>query len=234
LYYIYICIQLYKIHAYINYFLTRIYFIRLYLFQLMVHVRIRGSTTSTKLLSSFYLSKKLFTTFAMAKKTAILLMADGAEEMEAVITADVLRRAGIDVTIASITGNDCIKCSRDVKICADTQLDAVKNNSFDAVILPGGLGGSKALASSKEVGELLKKQESEGRVIAAICAAPTALKAHGIAPGKQVTSYPAMKDQLVNYYKYLEDIVVTDGENYLIILGTLSRAEDRRLRMPLD
>ncbi|CAD6243836.1 GSCOCG00013164001-RA-CDS [Cotesia congregata] len=181
---------------------------------LMVHVRIRGSTTSTKLLSSFYLSKKLFTTFAMAKKTAILLMADGAEEMEAVITADVLRRAGIDVTIASITGNDCIKCSRDVKICADTQLDAVKNNSFDAVILPGGLGGSKALASVK-VGELLKKQESEGRVIAAICAAPTALKAHGIAPGKQVTSYPAMKDQLVNYYKYLEDIVVTDVINFI-------------------
>ncbi|KAH0547033.1 protein dj-1beta [Cotesia glomerata] len=170
-----------------------------------------GSTTSTKLISSFYSSKKLFTTIAMAKKTAILLMADGAEEMEAVITADVLRRAGIDVTIASITGKDCIKCSRDVKICADTQLDAVKNNSFDAVILPGGLGGSKALASSKEVGELLKKQESEGRVIAAICAAPTALKAHGIAPGKQVTSYPAMKDQLVDYYKYLEDIVVTDG-----------------------
>ncbi|XP_074098092.1 protein dj-1beta [Cotesia typhae] len=170
-----------------------------------------SSTTSTKLISSFSLSKKLFTSIAMAKKTAIVLMADGAEEMEAVITADVLRRAGIDVTIASITGNDCIKCSRDVKICADTQLDAVKNNSFDVVILPGGLGGSKALASSKEVGELLKKQESEGRVIAAICAAPTALKAHGIAPGKQVTSYPAMKDQLVDYYKYLEDIVVTDG-----------------------
>lgn len=65
---------------------------------------------------------------------------------------------------------------------------------------------------------MLKKQETEGRVIAAICAAPTALKAHGIAPGKQVTSYPAMKDELVDYYKYLEDIVVTDGQNYLIIL----------------
>ncbi|XP_014295172.1 protein dj-1beta [Microplitis demolitor] len=165
---------------------------------------------SNKLISGICLSNKLFRR-AMAKKSAILLMADGAEEMEAVITADVLRRAGIEVTIASITGNDCIKCSRDVKICADAQLDAVKNNNFDAVILPGGLGGSKALASSKEVGELLKKQENEGRVIAAICAAPTALKAHGIAQGKQITSYPSMKDQLTDYYKYSEDIVVTDG-----------------------
>ncbi|XP_057322392.1 protein dj-1beta-like [Microplitis mediator] len=167
-------------------------------------------TNSKQLISGFCLSRKLFVR-AMAKKSAILLMADGAEEMEAVITADVLRRAGIAVTIASITGNDCIKCSRDVKICADAQLDAVKNDTFDAVILPGGLGGSKALASSKEVGELLKKQENEGRVIAAICAAPTALKAHGIAQGKQITSYPSMKDQLTDYYKYLEDIVVTDG-----------------------
>ncbi|KAK0089660.1 hypothetical protein PV325_006083 [Microctonus aethiopoides] len=147
----------------------------------------------------------------MSKKNTILLLADGAEEMEAVITIDILRRAEIDVTIASIIDQECIKCSRNVKICADAKLEAVKDKQYDAVILPGGLAGSKALSNSKEVGDLLKKQETEGRLIAAICAAPTALKAHGIGFGKQITSYPSMKDQLIGDYKYLEDVVVTDG-----------------------
>ncbi|XP_043258241.1 protein dj-1beta-like isoform X2 [Colletes gigas] len=147
----------------------------------------------------------------MAKKTAILLIADGSEEMEAVITVDVLRRAGVDVTVAGLSETPCVKCSRDVKICVDASLKDLVNQKYDVVIMPGGLGGSKAFASSAEVGKLLQQQEKENRVIAAICAAPTALKAHGIAKGKQITSYPAMKDQLTDEYKYLEDKVVTDG-----------------------
>ncbi|CAL1686856.1 unnamed protein product [Lasius platythorax] len=148
----------------------------------------------------------------MAKKTAILLIADGSEEMEAVITVDVLRRAGIAVTIAGLSDANCVKCSRDVKICADAKFaDATNNQKYDAVILPGGLDGSKAFASSAEVGKLLQEQEKENRVIAAICAAPTALKAHGIGKGKQITSYPAMKNELIDEYEYLEDKVVTDG-----------------------
>lgn len=148
---------------------------------------------------------------SMSQKSAILLIADGSEEMEAVITIDVLRRAGVAVTIASVTGNELVKCSRDVKICADAKLQDVVKHNYDVVILPGGLGGSNAFASSAEVGKLLQEQEKENRVIAAICAAPTALKAHGIAKGKQITSYPSMKEQLQDDYKYLEDIVVTDG-----------------------
>ncbi|OAD55723.1 Protein DJ-1 [Eufriesea mexicana] len=147
----------------------------------------------------------------MAKKSAILLIANGSEEMEAVITTDVLRRAGIDVTVAGLTEDLCVKCSRDVKICVDAKLQDAVNQKYDVVILPGGLGGSKAFAASAAVGKLLQKQEEENKIIAAICAAPTALKAHNIAKGKQVTSYPAMKDQLTDYYKYLEDKVVTDG-----------------------
>lgn len=54
-------------------------------------------------------------------------------------------------------------------------------------------------------------------MIAAICAAPIALKAHGIGKGKQITSYPAMKNELVDEYKYLEDKVVTDGNNLFTI-----------------
>lgn len=70
---------------------------------------------------------------------------------------------------------------------------------------------------SAKVGEVLKAQESDNRIIAAICAAPNVLKTHDIAKGKRLTSYPSVKDDLVNDYKYIEnDIVVIDG-NYRTI-----------------
>lgn len=74
------------------------------------------------------------------------------------------------------------------------------------------MGGSKAFAASSEVGELLKKQEASGRLVAAICAAPTALKQHQIAFGKRLTSYPNFKDELSQDYSYSEDRVVEDGK----------------------
>ncbi|XP_043473175.1 protein dj-1beta-like [Leptopilina heterotoma] len=145
-------------------------------------------------------------------KTAILLLAEGAEEMEAVITADVLRRAGVQVTIASINDEKCVKCSRDVKICTDSNFtDATKDKNYDVVVLPGGVGYKK-LAASQCVGTLLKDQESKKGIIAAICAAPVVLKAHGIAKGSKITSYPSTESDLKDDYKYIEDQkVVTDG-----------------------
>ncbi|KAJ7379714.1 Protein deglycase DJ-1zDJ-1 [Desmophyllum pertusum] len=81
---------------------------------------------------------------------------------------------------------------------------------YDAVILPGGLGGSNNLAKSSKVKEILQEQEKSGRIIGAICAAPTALHAHGIAKGKTVTSHPSVKDKL-DGYTYSEERVVRDG-----------------------
>ncbi|KAJ8680216.1 hypothetical protein QAD02_016003 [Eretmocerus hayati] len=154
----------------------------------------------------------------MAKKTAVCLLAEGAEEMEAVITVDILRRAGVDVTIASITDKECITCSRDVKICTDSLLNNVESQKYDAVILPGGVGW-KNLAASPKVGQLLKTQESEGRLIAAICAAPNVLKAHGIANGKKVTSYPSVKDDLTGAYTYIDDEIVVEDGNLITSKG---------------
>lgn len=144
-------------------------------------------------------------------KSALVAIADGSEEMEAVITIDVLRRAGINVTVGGL-GNKSVKCSRGVVIQADA-LVSESDTSYDVIVLPGGLGGSKAFASSSVIGDLLKKQEASGKVIAAICAAPTALKAHGVATGKRVTSYPSMADEMKSggNYKYCEDRVVIDG-----------------------
>lgn len=105
------------------------------------------------------------------------------------------------MTVAGLEGSEPVKCSRDVMIVPDKSLDdAVTEQVYDVIVLPGGLGGSTAMSNSKAVGELLQKQESAGRLIAAICAAPTALAKHGIATGKSLTSYPAMKPQLVEKY----------------------------------
>jgi len=119
----------------------------------------------------------------------------------------------VNVTVAGLLNTESTKCSRDVVVVPDRSLADVAKDSFDAVVLPGGLGGSEALAKSSVVGEILRNHESGGKLIAAICAAPTALLAHKIGLGKSITSYPSVKDKLVADYKYVDDqIVVQDGQ----------------------
>jgi protein DJ-1 len=152
--------------------------------------------------------------FCEMSKKALVFLAPGAEEMEAVIAIDVLRRGGVDVTVAGLPNSNIVACSRGVNIKPDISIsEASSKGPFDVVVLPGGLGGSKAMAESKEVGELVREQEKCGRLTAAICAAPTALKAHGVYIGKSLTSYPALEAQLVEggKYKYKQDAVVVDG-----------------------
>lgn len=91
-------------------------------------------------------------------------------------------------------------------VVPDTSLEMTLANKYDIVILPGGLGGSKAMAESALVGELLKQQQNEDRIVAAICAAPTALAAHKIYTGKSLTSYPSVKSQVENLYKYVTSL----------------------------
>ncbi|XP_031640484.1 protein dj-1beta [Contarinia nasturtii] len=149
----------------------------------------------------------------MANKTALALLANGSEEMELVITVDVLRRAGVNVTVAGVANAEPTKCSRDVVVVPDKSLQDVAKDVFDVVILPGGLGGTDEFIASPLVGEVLKAQQSSDRLIAAICAAPLALKAHEIGIGKSITSYPSVKDKLTADYKYVDDqLVVQDGK----------------------
>ncbi|XP_022824109.1 protein dj-1beta-like [Spodoptera litura] len=148
-------------------------------------------------------------------KTALVILAKGAEEMETVITADVLRRGGVTVTIAGLDGADPVLCSREITIVPDKALDAAlaENPIYDAVILPGGLEGSDRLSKSVVVGNILKEHEQKGKIVAAICAAPTAFVAHGIAQNKKITSYPTTKDKIpADCYTYVEgERVVVDG-----------------------
>ncbi|KAM4646953.1 Parkinson disease protein 7 isoform 2-T5 [Amazona ochrocephala] len=135
----------------------------------------------------------------MASKRALVILAKGAEEMETVIPTDVMRRAGIKVTVAGLAGKEPVQCSRDVFICPDASLeDARKEGPYDVVVLPGGNLGAQNLSESPAVKEILKDQESRKGLIAAICAGPTALLAHGIGFGSKVTTHPLAKDKMMN------------------------------------
>ncbi|KAL4622536.1 protein/nucleic acid deglycase DJ-1 [Arapaima gigas] len=150
----------------------------------------------------------------MAAKRALVILAKGAEEMETVIPVDVMRRAGIAVTVAGLAGKEPVQCSRDVRICPDMSLEEARQQGpYDVVLLPGGGLGAQNLSESPAVKEVLKDQEARKGLIAAICAGPTALLAHGIAVGSTVTTHPAMKEKMMtgDHYKYSEARVQKDG-----------------------
>jgi protein DJ-1 len=141
----------------------------------------------------------------------LVVLTQGAEEMEAVIVIDVLRRAGIDVTVGGLDGPGPVKCSRGVMITPDVALAAAKG-PFDLIVLPGGGEGSERLAKSQALGHLLRQQEKEQRMIAAICAAPSALAAHGIGKGKAMTCYPGFEGKLAGHARHQDAVVVDDGQ----------------------
>lgn len=139
---------------------------------------------------------------------AIVVIADGSEETEAVTVIDILRRAEIEVTVAGLAGVD-IRASRGVNLRADTTLDAVADRDFDLVVLPGGKAGAERLRDHADVQALLERQNDAGRLIGAICAAPIALAAAGILADRRATSYPGFLQS--DDATLTEDAVVEDG-----------------------
>lgn len=138
-------------------------------------------------------------------------IADGSEEMEAVITIDVLRRAKAKVVVASVGDKLEIVASRKVKLVADTLLDEAAKSSYDLIVLPGGLGGAQAFAASKKLVELLKKQRESNKLYGAICASPAlVLEPHGLLKGKKATAFPPMCNKLSDPSE-IENRVVIDG-----------------------
>jgi len=154
------------------------------------------------------------------KRTALVLCANGSEESELVITIDMLRRAEIEVTVASVNGAEEVKCSRNVRIVPDCSLESVKNNSYDAIILPGGYAGTEEFCKSELAAQIVKKHDNNLKWICAICAAPLALKAYNIGNYKSITSHPSVKNALLTDSKYIykEERVVKD-ENLITSRG---------------
>lgn len=131
----------------------------------------------------------------MSKK-ALVPIAEGTEEIEACTIIDILRRAEIDVTVASV-GNLQVTASRGVKLVADKLIDDCNNETFDLIALPGGLPGAEHLRDCKTLIDMLKKQKASGKLYAAICASPAvALAPHGLLDDKVATGYPGTEEKL--------------------------------------
>lgn len=145
----------------------------------------------------------------MAK--VLVPLAQGCEELEAVTIIDILRRAGIDVVSAGLTAGP-VRASRGTVLLPDATLDEVQQQSFDLVVLPGGMPGSEHLRDDARVVALLQRTAADGKRVAAICAAPMALHAAGLLEGKRATSYPGVLDQLPGSHRYSQDAVVVDGQ----------------------
>lgn len=124
----------------------------------------------------------------MTKKIAIVL-AEGFEETEAVVPADILRRLGFDLVLVSLHGKG-VPGAHGIIIEADCTIADLKAADLSAVILPGGMPGSVNLRDDERLLALVRDVYNNGGIAAAICAAPIALHAAGILAGKTVTGYP--------------------------------------------
>ena len=143
-------------------------------------------------------------------KKAIVFLANGFEEMEALGTVDILRRGGIEVTTVSITTDPVVIGAHNVPVTADTTLNNALLNDADALILPGGMPGASNLNDSEAVKEALLGQYREGRIVAAICAAPMVLGGLGLLKGRKATCYPGFEDKLEGVSNTRQG-VITDG-----------------------
>ena len=141
---------------------------------------------------------------------ALLLLAEGAEEMEVVITADVLRRGGVDVVLAALGDGAPVRCSRGMYLSPDSRLVEV-DGDFEVLILPGGAEGVRRLCASKLVGHMLRGREEAGAMVAAICAAPLALRHHEAFAGRRMTCHPSVESRVMEHGERGSGSVVIDG-----------------------
>jgi len=123
--------------------------------------------------------------------TVLVPLADGFEEIEALTVVDVLRRGGVRVVMASLNEGLSVSGAHSVCVQADARLADVVDDSYDAIVLPGGSMGMENLRASSFVIERLRRQKEEGLLLCAICAAPLVLVAAGVLDQDQhVTCYP--------------------------------------------
>lgn len=125
----------------------------------------------------------------------LIPLAAGFEEIEAVTIIDVLRRAKIDVIIGSVDGEKSVLGAHAMVIGTDRDIGQISADGLDMIVLPGGWGGTKALASSHKVQSLLKAMDAQNKPIGAICAAPYALHAAGVLK-EGFACYPGIENEI--------------------------------------
>ncbi|KAG7031064.1 Protein DJ-1-like B [Cucurbita argyrosperma subsp. argyrosperma] len=179
---------------------------------------LRFSLTPTKLTPQLHSRRYRFFSIraAMASSPArkvLVPVANGTEPLEAVITIDVLRRAGADVTVASVENHLRVDAAHQIKIVADSLISDCENTVFDLVALPGGMPGATNFRDCAVLENIVKKQAADGRLYAAICASPAVvLGSWGLLKGLKATCYPSFMEQLGTTATAVESRVQIDGQ----------------------
>lgn len=146
---------------------------------------------------------------AEVKPEVLIAVAHGSESLETVTLVNLLRRAGLATTLASVEPERWIKGTRGIDFAADCLLADVRAREFALIVLPGGEAGAEALARSALLVAMLKAQDAARRHIAAICAAPAlVLAAHGLLDQRRATGYPAFRTRMP---QWIDEAIVDDG-----------------------
>jgi len=145
-------------------------------------------------------------------------LAKGFEEIEAVSIIDVLRRAEIEVLIASLDEKNLVEGANGITLETDLEVKSVESESLDMIVLPGGWEGTHALADDENIQRLLKEMNAAGKNIAAICAAPFALNRAGVLK-QNYTCYPSIEEQIREEGYQGDKMMVVEDENILTSRG---------------
>lgn len=137
-------------------------------------------------------------------------LANGFEEIEAVNVIDILRRADVDVVTAGLK-EGLVEGSHKIKMLPDTTLDKIDYRDFDGLVLPGGSPGFINLGNDERILKMAQEMDKVGKVVAAICAAPSVLIKAGVLQGRRATVSPSGKAQVEACANFSEERVLVDG-----------------------
>lgn len=144
----------------------------------------------------------------MAK--VLIPLGDGFEDLEAISVIDVLRRVGVEVHLASLTKELAVTSNCGIIMQTKVRIEEVEAKDYEGVIMPGGFGGVQNMIGSETLAKVVRKIHSEGKIVAAICAAPLALFKMGVLQEAKFTCYPSVENEIKNP-NYVCENVVQDG-----------------------
>ena len=139
-----------------------------------------------------------------------IFMADGCEEIEGLTVVDLVRRAGIEIVMISVNGKKSVTGSHKITFQTDIDKADADYTSYDGIVLPGGMPGTTHLMEDETVNRVIREFASEGKLVAAICAAPSVLGNAGLLAGKTATCYPGVEGKLTGA-DFVTDPVAKDG-----------------------
>lgn len=145
-----------------------------------------------------------------------VFLATGFEEVEALATVDVLRRAKIDVSTVGVTGREVVGAHK-ITVIADKLIDEINFEDIEGVILPGGMPGTTNLEKNQRVLECIKYAEKSGKFVCAICAAPSILGHLGVLKNKNAICYPGFEKELLG--TKINDFEVVKDRNIITAKG---------------